>query len=502
MTDWEFLIQREGDRGWRPIKTGNLQLTEGKYRIVASSNLLDTQIQTRVTYQTLGLPVPQRRARSCQQTTNPRGLLVIIPFTYLQSGMWQFVCSGDTNTPWHRILKLRVLAKTLPPSLRDGNRSLQIESPTRFDPHPPTDDRKPVRTVKISEPQFRQIEKNNDLPAPTEPLVPSSLLSERENWADGLDRLLEQLEVDSLQAQPKPPALSQTLPGTIQINPIVDLPSQLVSLDRSTFSGIIPGNRLIISGSCNLQLLKTSQIPTAKVEKISICLRHPQTSEIIVSIEQPLPPNLEIFAFSGRLELPTAPKVALLLGEVNLYDKHHIQLGSSGFTITLNLNPLHDSELSLLRLFDRDKDSAAAIDASAQNLHHQLTQELQLEAATISPQGSISSWHLDSSATDNPSGATAAKPSTIQSVSSPYPSVPLAYRHQSNPNLNPELARSQSSMTGDATSPAVVATPAQTHIAQDSGELENDLLDYLAASQPQPPHIVRPHPNLEIVIDD
>jgi hypothetical protein len=72
MEYWEFLIQREGDRGWRTIETGNLQLMEGKYRIVANSDLINTQIQTRVTHQTAD-PVPQRRSQSRNQTTNPRG---------------------------------------------------------------------------------------------------------------------------------------------------------------------------------------------------------------------------------------------------------------------------------------------------------------------------------------------------------------------------------------------------------------------------------------------
>jgi hypothetical protein len=488
MTDWEFLIQREGDRSWRPIKTGNLQLTEGKYRIIASSNLLDTQIQTRVTYQTLGLPDPQRRSRSCDRATNPRGLLVIIPFTYLQSGIWQFVCSNDTQTPWHRILKLRVLAKTQPQSPIAVNRSFQVEPTARLARQLPIDEQTPVHSVQ-PEPKVRQFESTHELPTPTEPLVPISLPNERESWADGLDRLLEQLEVDSLQAQHKQSAFNDTLPpGTIQIKPIVDPPSQLVSLDRATFSGIIPGNRLIIGGGCNLQLLKASQVPTAKVEKISICLRHPQTSEIIVSIEQPIPPNLNIFAFSGRLVMPLEPKVTLLLGEVNLYDKHHIQLGSSGFTMTLNLNPLHDSELSLLRMFDREKDPLATLDASGERLHQQLTQELQLEAAMISPQGSISDWYHNSAGL-TPSGATTTNPATIRSANSAsYPSVPLAYGRES-------LA------TSDAPSPAAVASPTPMPTHQDSDELEIDLADYLVTSRPQRPQSLY-RANLEIVIDD
>jgi hypothetical protein len=497
MTDWEFLIQREGDRGWRPIETGNLQLTEGKYRIVATSNLLDTQIQTRVTYQTLGIPDPHRRSRSCDRTTNPRGLLVIIPFTYLHSGIWQFVCSSDTQTSWHRILKLRVLAKVQPPSPSDLHRSLQVEPPTNLAPQRPPDERAPARTIK-SQPKVRQFESTNELPSPTEPLVPISLPNERESWADGLDRLLEQLEVDSLQAQPKQSTSNETLPGTIQINPIIDPPSQLVSLDRATFSGIIPGNRPIVSGGCNLQLLKASQVPTAKVQTISICLRHPQTSEIVVSIEQPIPPHLDIFAFSGRLVIPLEPKVTLLLGEVNLYDKHHIQLGSSGFTIALNLNPLHDSELSLLRMFDRDKDPIATLDASEERLHQQLTQELQLEAATISPQGSISDWYHHS-ASLNSSGATAANPATVNAVNSPpYPAaVPLAYRHESTRSQS-NFAQSESPQTADAP-PNPIATRTQAYMSE---ELDLDLADFFAVAQPQRPHVDRQHANLEIVVDD
>ncbi|AFY95957.1 hypothetical protein [Chamaesiphon minutus] len=492
MTDWEFLIQREGDRGWRPIKTGNLQLTEGKYRIVVTSNQLDTQIQTRVTYQTLDVPTPQRRARSCTQTTNPRGFLVIIPFTYLHSGIWQFVCSSDTQTPSHRILKLRVLAKTQPQPPIAVNRSDRGEPTVRLDRQLPDNKPTPAHTFK-SEPRVRQFTEINELPTPTEPLVPISLPNEREIWADGLDRLLEQLEIDSLQAQPKQATHNEILPGTIQINPIVDPPSQLVSLDRSTFSGIIPGDRLIISGGCNLQLLKASQVATVKVEKISICLRHPQTSEIVVSIEQLIPSNLDIFTFRGRLVMPLEPKVTLLLGEVNLYDKHHIQLGSSGFSMTLNLNPLHDAELSLLRMFDREKDPIATLAASGERLHQQLTQELQLEAATISPQGSISDWYYNSAAGLNSSGA-----STDAVNSQPYPAIPLAYSRQPT-RSQLDLAQGESSQPQDPPSPRTIAARTQNYQAE---ELDLDLADCFAVAQPQRPHIDRQHHNLEIVIDD
>lgn len=337
MEYWEFLIQRQGDRGWRPIRTGHLQLMEGKYRLIANSNLFDTQIQTRLTHQTPD-SIPRRHSQSCNQTTNSSGLLLIIPFTHLHSGIWQFVCSGTTTaqTAWHQILKLRVLPRTPthPPTFTNP---LQLETLANG-----------IELQQIAR-QFSHVDRGADIAPPIAPSVP--IEGKQENWADELDRLLDRLERDAVEVH-RQRAINDRLLGTIQLNQIAEPPLQLIGLNRSTFSGLVPGDRLTINGSCNLQLLNANLVQTVKIEKLSICLRHPQTSEIITSIEQPLPPNLDTFTFSGQLELPTEPKISLLLGEVNLYDKHHIQLASSGFTLTLNLNPLHESELSLLRLFD------------------------------------------------------------------------------------------------------------------------------------------------------
>lgn len=454
MEYWEFLIQRQDDRGWRPIKTGNLQLMEGKYRIVANSHLLDTQIQTRVTHQTPGLTVPQRRSQSCNQTTNSRGLLAIIPFTHLHSGIWQFVCSGMSGTQtWHQILKLRVLPRT-PVHAPNSTNSPQLET---------------------LNPGTTTIDPSDELATPTAPMVPISMLGEQENWADGLDRLLEQLERDSLQVQNQQPVAHQELLGTIQLDRIIDPPLQLISLNRATFSGIVPGNRLMINGACNLRLLNPNLVQTVKIEKLSICLRHPQTSEIITSIEQPLPPNLDKFAFSGQLKLPTEPKISLLLGEVSLYDKHHIQLGSSGFTVTLNLNPLHESELSLLRLFDLEPDTPAAMT--------QITQELQIEPLTIGQHSS--------------SRPTNTNPPKIP-LSSQYPPVPLAYNRESvftHPDIKP--VPSSIDRTPSPEGARKIAhnppTPAPTDI---TGNLEIDFaIPAVGVASPR-------YQNLEIVIDD
>jgi hypothetical protein len=456
MADWEFLIQREGDRGWRSIETGNLQLKEGKYRIVASSNLIATQMQLRITHQTLGLAVPQRRSRSCGQTSNASGLVVIIPFTHLQSGIWQFVCSGidPHQTAWHRILKLRVLQRTPAPAVATAPVSLNVvpRSPSL------------VQTEEIAQ--------------PTAPIIPLSK-EEPETWADGLDRLLEQLERESLQT---PPHTNQggVSPQAIQINPLVDPPSQLISLTRRAFSGIIPGTRLTIAGECNLQFLNANPIRANAVKKLSICLRNPQTAEIVGSIECTLPQNLDAFVFRGQLDLPAAPKVGLLLGEVSLYDKHHIQLGSGGFTITLNLSPFNESELSLLQLFDDTTDEPAAM--------ARITQELKAEALNIGSHGS--------------SGRTRSTTSSVTPLSSPQSSpVPLtdnpafAFTH---PDISPvePLERSAPQQYPPLQPKSPPPQPLPTSDLTD--ELEIDVSYVPLNLSPE----ARNYPNLEIVIDD
>ena len=486
MEYWEFLIQREGDRGWRPIRTGHLQLTEGKYRLVANSNLFDTQIQTRLTHQTPG-SIPRRRSQSCDRTTNSSGLLLIIPFTHLHAGIWQFVCSGTTTAQktWHQILKLRVLPRTPthPPTFTNP---LQLETLAN----------EAVELQQIAR-QFSHVDRGADIDPPIEPIVPIEI-GKQENWADELDRLLARLERDSVEVHRHQPAVNDPLLGTIQINQIDEPPLQLIGLNRSTFSGLIPGNRLTINGSCNLQLLNVNLVQTVKIEKLSICLRHPQTSEIITSIEQPLPPNLDTFTFSGQLELPTEPKISLLLGEVNLYDKHHIQLASSGFTLTLNLNPLHESELSLLQLFDLGTDTPASM--------AQINQELQVDTVTIGQHNS------NSRPPESPT------PSKMPFNPARSPSVPLADRQGSftHPDIVPILVprrgyANESSSTKYTPNPEVVGKTATTHSHQipNTDTTDNLDLDFAqsavcgGASAIEHRHYdTLTHQNLEIVIDD
>jgi hypothetical protein len=450
MEVWEFLIQRAGDRGWRPISTGNLQLTEGKYRIVANSSLIDTQIHTRVTYQNLGEIQPQRKSQARDQRTNARGLVVIIPSTQLESGIWQFVCSGvgTDGSTWHRVLKLRVLP------------SKQTKAPAI-----------PIAAKTVSQPIDRDL--SGDIPAPTEPLMPMTLNGESASWADGLDRLLEQLEQDSLKPTRRQQIEPGSAPNVLQLTALTLPPSRSIELERSTFAGVIPGNRLTIKGSCNLQLFSPNLIQKVQMSKLLICLRHPQTAEIILSIEHSIPADLTMFAFSGQIQLPIETTTSLLMGEVNLYDRYNIQMGTTGFTVTIDLDPIHESELSFLELLD----DRTAEDEDPHQILDRLTRELQLEPAPTPTQPLIQRTP---------------PPIPTLTATTPYPTVPVAYRRESPLTI---------AVAPQPQPPASAQTEIESQFPQPSPPVTGDLeLDF---GQPQPDGLYRDRQwdTLEVVVD-
>jgi hypothetical protein len=114
MTYWEFLIQREDDRSWKTLTSPNLQIVEGKYRIIANTSAIDATVRTQVFYHIESEPPQLSQSRS--QSISPEGVLVVLPFTHLQAGMWHFKCNVDIseNNEFCQPLKLRVLPKTQP----------------------------------------------------------------------------------------------------------------------------------------------------------------------------------------------------------------------------------------------------------------------------------------------------------------------------------------------------------------------------------------------------
>ncbi|MDZ7952220.1 MAG: hypothetical protein RMY27_14340, partial [Nostoc sp. DedQUE09] len=95
MEHWQFLIQKQGARSWHILESPNLEILEGQYRVLARSNLLNTDVEVRVTHSSTEEVQPTRRIFKRSRRTNSEGIMAVIPFTYFQPGVWELRCSGD-----------------------------------------------------------------------------------------------------------------------------------------------------------------------------------------------------------------------------------------------------------------------------------------------------------------------------------------------------------------------------------------------------------------------
>ncbi|WP_397326925.1 hypothetical protein [Nostoc sp. FACHB-110] len=116
MEHWQFLIQKQGDRSWHTLESPNIQILEGRYRVLARSNLPNTDVEVRVTHSSTHEVPPKRRIQRQSRRTNSEGLMAVIPFTHLKLGIWEVRCSGDLMSDilgksWQYSIHLQVLSQ-------------------------------------------------------------------------------------------------------------------------------------------------------------------------------------------------------------------------------------------------------------------------------------------------------------------------------------------------------------------------------------------------------
>ncbi|HEY9892494.1 MAG TPA: hypothetical protein V6D37_11955, partial [Candidatus Sericytochromatia bacterium] len=116
MEYWEFLLQREGERSWQPLKSKKIEVEPGRYRVVAHSSRTNADVEICVTYTSTEEVPPKRRSQKRSRRTNSEGLMVVIPFTYLKPGVWELRCCSDIMSDflgksWQNAIQLQVLAK-------------------------------------------------------------------------------------------------------------------------------------------------------------------------------------------------------------------------------------------------------------------------------------------------------------------------------------------------------------------------------------------------------
>jgi hypothetical protein len=92
MTQWQFLIQKEGDREWLPLESPNVEILEGRYFLMAQADRPSAQVEIRIRHEYELEDVPQEVTQRRRQRTDAQGRLELFPLTYLPPGLWELQC--------------------------------------------------------------------------------------------------------------------------------------------------------------------------------------------------------------------------------------------------------------------------------------------------------------------------------------------------------------------------------------------------------------------------
>ncbi|WOD38900.1 hypothetical protein [Nodosilinea sp. E11] len=137
MEYWEFLLQKEGDQSWLPLDTAQVEILEGRYRVMVHTSQTNTPVHIQISQLSpegdrltanAPKPTPKRRTLRRQGEINNNGLMVVMPFTRLGEGIWDLQCASaaeaeqsstasakertkETPKPWRYAVQLRVVAQ-------------------------------------------------------------------------------------------------------------------------------------------------------------------------------------------------------------------------------------------------------------------------------------------------------------------------------------------------------------------------------------------------------
>ncbi len=97
MTQWQFLIQKEGDQDWLPLESSSAEILEGRYQLVVQSSQpnANVDVQIRHEYEMGGIlqEVTQRR----RQQADTLGRFDLLSSTYLPPGLWELKCRATQD---------------------------------------------------------------------------------------------------------------------------------------------------------------------------------------------------------------------------------------------------------------------------------------------------------------------------------------------------------------------------------------------------------------------
>ncbi|NMG19907.1 hypothetical protein [Brasilonema bromeliae] len=323
MEHWQFLIQKQGDRSWSPIESPNIEIVEGRYRVLARSDLTNTDMYVQITHSsTMEFP-PKRRIQKRSGSTNSEGLIAVLPFSYLKPGVWELCCSGNlmshfVDQPWQHCVELKVL----PILVIEVGRQEEDTCVPRVD-----EEEFCLFTDELLEEEAMI----------SQPISPVWLKGEK------VEQILQNLIEIALPDSQLVPAIEDFSNQTLE-------PPLVLKLQEDFYT--VPwGQTLTINGrveqkeTTNLDLSLTSNYERVYAGEIRIELRSPQNSKVIRRVRQSLSEKLIPFQIRCSIEVPADCESKLILGEISLYgiltmDGKTTLLTSQFFTMTADVTEL------------------------------------------------------------------------------------------------------------------------------------------------------------------
>ena len=265
MKYWEFLIQKEGDQTWLPLETQQVEILEGRYRVVAHTDRANTSMNVRVSQLVMDEMPPRRRVRKRVGTTNDSGLVLVMPFVNLKPGQWDVKCSsleGAEGEPWQYSVQLQVFAHT-------------------------------------------EEDWSGEWPVPNDHETASSLIVEGEGEVS--PELINQ-DLPLIQAQAELEANSLDTPKKL-----VEAPSYQVALKQQAYLAH-PQLPMKIVGKVSALSGTIAQ----ESSQLWIRLQNPETAKVIMEASRPLSLARLPADFKVQIQLPTEVSARVILGEVSL----------------------------------------------------------------------------------------------------------------------------------------------------------------------------------------
>lgn len=329
MEYWEFLLQKEGDQTWLPLESSEVEILEGRYRIMAHTSQLERPVLVRITQLILDPMLPKRRVMKRLGQTSDSGLMVVMPFTWLKAGTWEIHCSNQETSeansaeaPWQYAVQLQVL----PLETSEGDEWFPEDWP-----------------VERQETAAEATAQSSAYPANFSPeaSAPALMSAQSGNFPEPLAQPLSEAALTEAFS-----ILDQALADAIARNE--ETLSQ--GLNFSTTHRIeLPQSALMVNQGQVLMMV--GQVAAAGGETcpagaIALRLIDPQSAEVRVVFQHSLAQQALPATFAFPVSLPADLNTRLLLGEVILAvpTGETVQvLAVQRFTVTVDLAALFDA---------------------------------------------------------------------------------------------------------------------------------------------------------------